>query len=133
MAAPGDPDYVEDYEGLMQISKPASLVQKPMNLNQEPVTTSSGSGAKLNDHIKSELGFEDDGGITADMTLQIDESVFTGMRLKICDGMNGPHCVEPSDAVFVKGPRREGYQPTPGAADDFSAVKEVKYVFPSFL
>lgn len=50
----------------------------------------------MTDHIKKELGFEDDGGITSDL-LMLDEGHFTGKRLTICDGMNGPNCVEPVD------------------------------------
>lgn len=36
---------------------------------KDPVTTSSGSDVALDDHVKKELGFDDDGGITSDMNL----------------------------------------------------------------
>jgi hypothetical protein len=61
--------------------------------------------------------------------MMTDEQHFTGQRITICNGMNGPNCVEPI-AVFQKQ-RREGYQALPG---DFDYPKaEKKYEYPQFL
>lgn len=83
----------------------------------------------MSDHVRSALGFEDDSGITSEINLQLDEGHFTGTRITICNGMNGPHCVEPID-VFQKQ-RDPRYKPAPGDADEEKA--EEPYVYPSFL
>jgi len=61
----------------------------------------------------------------------LDQMHFTGTRITICDGRNGPNCVEPID-VFAKQ-RDPRYQAAPGDPDYPIDFMEQKYEFPAYL
>lgn len=109
---------------LAQKSVPNSLVQKQQEQGEE-FSAESATDARLSVGYNRKLGFEDDSGLTSDLLqLELDNEKFTGERISICNGMNGPHCVEPID-VFIKR-RRPGKMAAPGDPDYIDESKEAK-------